>query len=263
MQGAGQRQAIGGGEYQVTRGLRLAPLQHAGIEVGGKEQFVRHPALERLQHQQLVVGVDAQHTDGADAAFAVASVGFVLAGNVVGEAPQVIELGVAVGFFQGAEIDLRDLFIFTRIGTGAFIVARGLLRQASVQPTQIAEAQNPLIDHVPVVVFVTAQARITGDLRLEAFDQGAAVETVPFGNQGNAIAAAAKVEGTGLQRALATTQTGGRIDTAQLQFLEHQPRHGAVVADGAQQLHGDPVFQRWRQFPVTALQGIVIGRGQR
>ncbi|MNO89795.1 hypothetical protein D3C76_812890 [compost metagenome] len=125
LQGASQRQAIGCGEDQVARGLRLAPLQHARVKVGGEVQFVRHSALEGLQHQQLVVGIDTQDTDGADAAFAIASIGRVFAGDVVGEASQIIELGVAVGFLQRAEVDGGCATgVFAGIVAGGFIGAR-------------------------------------------------------------------------------------------------------------------------------------------
>ena len=134
LQGARQGEPVRGRQDQVAGGLRLAPLQHAGIEVGGKVQFVGHPALECLQHQQLVVGIDAQYADGTDAAFAIASIGLVFAGDVVGQAPQVVKLRIAVGLFQRAEVDRGAAgCVFAGIGAGGFVGARRLFRQAPIQ----------------------------------------------------------------------------------------------------------------------------------
>lgn len=78
LQGTGQCQAIRRCQYQVPRYLGLLALQHARIQIGGEIQLVRHAALQRLQHQQLVVGIQAQHADGTDAVLAGSEEGLVL-----------------------------------------------------------------------------------------------------------------------------------------------------------------------------------------
>ncbi|MNH12050.1 hypothetical protein D3C79_715830 [compost metagenome] len=154
---------------------------------------------------------------------------------MVGQAAQVIELGVAIGLFQGAGVQFKA--VFAAVFANGLVCAGSFLRKASVQAAQVAEAQYPFIDGGLVVI---AQPGGFDHLRLEAFYQCPAVETVPLGNQRDAILAlkafATTIVADAHDGVRCTLQSGDGVDFAQLQFVEQQGCHGAVVADGAQQL---------------------------
>ncbi|MCY1398778.1 hypothetical protein D9M71_138180 [compost metagenome] len=214
-----------------------------------------------MQGQQFVIGVEPQYTNGADAAFTIAAVEVIFMHDVVGQAAQVIELSIAVGFLQWAGIEIDSVF-FAVLAAG-LVGAGGFLRQAAIQAAQVAEAQDPLI-HCGLA-FVT-HLGIFQHLGLEAFDQGAAVEAVPFGDQGDAVvalwAASLAIPADAHCRPLGALQTGNGVDATKLQLFEQQFGQCAVIADGAQQ------FERLFRFGLlvrlfdTAHQHVAFGSGQ-
>ena len=83
---------------QKIAGEGLRPrMQQQGIEIGGEEPRVRQQRPQGLQHQQLVVDVGAEDSDGLDAASILASELRIQLLDLVAQAVEIVELALSLG----------------------------------------------------------------------------------------------------------------------------------------------------------------------
>ncbi|MCY1437162.1 hypothetical protein D9M71_533130 [compost metagenome] len=63
---------------------------------------------------------------------------------MVGQAAQVVELGVAIGLLQRAGVQFEAVFL--AVFAAGLVSIGSLFRKAPIQAAQVAETQDPFID---------------------------------------------------------------------------------------------------------------------
>lgn len=232
---------------QVARPVALARVQQPRIEVGGEEHDAGKLRPQRLQDEQLVVDVRAEHADGADAILPAGPFQLALQRPQPSrQTPQIVVLALSFRSF-----DVFRARLEATAQTGSFLLGPGrpgvfvivllvLLGQMTVEAAQVAE-------NMDVRGRIGRPGVRTRQRARDRLGQRPGIERVPFRNEDDMLLepGLGPFEWACLLGAVAgghgTIHTGP-TDAAGFQLARQRVRHMSV---GSERAH-DPHAQRHR-----------------
>ena len=93
-------QAKGRSHHQVPGPLDIGGVEIARVQVGGEENSPWQSLPQGLQHQELIIKIIPQDTNGFDGTFFLPIQLFIKATDIFRQSPQIIILAFPYGFLQ-------------------------------------------------------------------------------------------------------------------------------------------------------------------